>query len=145
MNVNLEFAHKMLQAYSMRCRPLCQEIRMPQTAFDILMFLANNPEFHTARDIVEIRRIKANLVSVNVDKLVREGYLVRKESPEDRRKTLLECTEKAESVIEKGHQLQAAFWRELFGNIDEESLAVFSHIMRMIGTNLDKMMERQGI
>lgn len=144
MNVNLEFAHKMLQAYSMRCRPLCQEIRMPQTAFDILMFLANNPEFHTARDIVEIRRIKANLVSVNVDKLVREGYLVRKESPEDRRKTLLECTEKAEPVIEKGHQLQAAFWRELFGNIDEESLAVFSHIMRMIGTNLDKMMERQG-
>lgn len=143
MNVNLEFAHKLLQAYSMHCKSLCQEIRMPQTAFDILMFLANNPEFHTARDIVEIRKIKANLVSVNVDKLVREGYLVRKESPEDRRKTLLECTEKAGPVIEKGHRLQAAFLGELFGNIDEESLAVFYRIMRMVGTNLDKMIERQ--
>ena len=145
MKTRIKIVRHIFQLYSARCKPLCREIGMPQTAFDILMFLANNPEFHTARDIVEIRRIKANLVSVNVDKLVREGYLVRKESPEDRRKTLLECTEKAEPVIEKGHQLQAAFWRELFGNIDEESLAVFSHIMRMIGTNLDKMMERQGI
>ena len=42
----------------------------PQTAFDILMFLANNPEYKTARDIVEIRKIKANLVSVNVDRCV---------------------------------------------------------------------------
>ncbi len=38
------------------------------------MFLANNSEYKTARDIVEIRKIKANLVSVNVDKLVNEGY-----------------------------------------------------------------------
>ena len=143
MNISMEFAYKIVQAYSMRCKPLCQEIRMPQTAFDILMFLANNPQFHTARDIVEIRKIKANLVSVNVDKLVREGYLDRRESPEDRRKTLLECTEKAGPVIEKGHQLQAAFLGELFGNIDDESLAVFSRIMKMVGMNLDKMMERQ--
>ena len=33
------------------------------------MFLYNNPEYKTARDIVEIRNIKANLVSVNVEKL----------------------------------------------------------------------------
>lgn len=144
MNVNLEFAHKIVQAYSLRCKPLCQEIRMPQTAFDILMFLANNPEFHTARDIVEIRKIKANLVSVNVDKLVREGYLDRRESREDRRKTLLECTEKAGPVIEKGRQMQDAFLRELFGNIDEASLEVFFRTIKTIGTNLDKMMERQG-
>ena len=41
------------------------------------MFLANNPEYTTARDIVEVRKIKANLVSINVDKLVGEGYLRR--------------------------------------------------------------------
>ena len=56
------------------------------------MFLANNPEYKTARDIVEIRKIKANLVSVNVDKLVNEGYLERKPVENDRRKTELVCT-----------------------------------------------------
>jgi DNA-binding MarR family transcriptional regulator len=46
-----------------------------KVAFDILLFLANNPEYKTASDIVEYRGIKANLVSVNVDKLVHDRYL----------------------------------------------------------------------
>ena len=64
------FARDLIEAYSERCKPLCKEIQMPQTAFDILMFLANNPDCNTARDIVEIRGLKANLVSMNVEKLI---------------------------------------------------------------------------
>ena len=74
MNPTIEISFKTAQAYSAMCKPLCQELKLPQTAFDILMFLANNPDCTTARDIVEIRKIKANLVSVNVDRLVQEGY-----------------------------------------------------------------------
>ena len=77
MNLKIEFARKMALAYTAVCRPLCQEMKLPQTAFDILMFLYNNPEYKTARDIVEIRNIKANLVSVNVEKLVQDGYIER--------------------------------------------------------------------
>ncbi len=77
MNPTIEISFKTAQAYSAMCKPLCQELKLPQTAFDILMFLANNPDCTTARDIVEIRKIKANLVSVNVDRLVQEGYLAR--------------------------------------------------------------------
>lgn len=73
MNPTIEISFKTAQAYNAMCKPLCQELKLPQTAFDILMFLANNPDCTTARDIVEIRKIKANLVSVNVDRLVQEG------------------------------------------------------------------------
>lgn len=72
MNTDIEFVQKFNLAYNAMCKPLCQQLKLPQTAFDILMFFGNNPEYHTASDVVEIRRIKANLVSVNVDKLVRE-------------------------------------------------------------------------
>ena len=75
LNPSVEFANKTGLAYSAVCKPLCQKLHLPQTAFDILMFLANNPNYTTARDIVEVRHIKANLVSVNVDKLVQEGFL----------------------------------------------------------------------
>ena len=78
MNPTIEISFKTAQAYSAMCKPLCQELKLPQTAFDILMFLANNPDCTTARDIVEIRKIKAHLVSVNVDRLVQEGYLERR-------------------------------------------------------------------
>mgnify|MGYP000507866616 FL=1 len=73
MNPTIEISFKTAQAYNAMCKPLCQELKLPQTAFDILMFLYNNPEYKTARDIVEIRNIKANLVSVNVEKLVQDG------------------------------------------------------------------------
>ena len=72
MNPSLEFSHKLITAYGIMCKPLCRELKLPQTAFDILMFLANNPEYKTAGEIVEYRKIKANLVSVNVDKRLRE-------------------------------------------------------------------------
>ena len=75
MNLSMEFSRKVSLAYGEACKPLCRELNLPQTAFDILLFLANNPAYSTAADIVEIRKIKANLVSVNVDKLVRDGYL----------------------------------------------------------------------
>ena len=78
VNPNMEFAIKTAQAYNAVCKPLCQELKLPQTAFDILMFLANNPDRRTASDIVEFRHIKANLVSMNVDRLVKEGYLERR-------------------------------------------------------------------
>ena len=97
LNPSVEFANKTGLAYSAVCKPLCQKLHLPQTAFDILMFLANNPNYTTARDIVEVRHIKANLVSVNVDKLVQEGFLERRPVLGDRRKTELACTEKAQS------------------------------------------------
>ena len=67
-----------------------------KVAFDILLFLVNNPEYKTASDIVGYRGIKANLISVNVDKLVRDRYLKKKNVKSDRRKTMLICTDKAQ-------------------------------------------------
>ena len=56
MNTGIAFARKMSAAYTAVCKPLCQSLHLPQTAFDILMFLGNNPEYSTARDIVEVRQ-----------------------------------------------------------------------------------------
>ena len=113
---------------------------MPQTAFDILLFLANNPLYNTARDIVEIRKIKANLVSINVDKLVQEGFLERQSIANDRRKTKLICTEKAQPIIDKGHKLQD-FFEKLFENIDENSRIIFNKTIENIEVNLDNLMK----
>ena len=90
MNLIAATTRKFLLAYNTVCKPFCRELGLPQTSFDILMFLGNNPEHNTASDIVEIRNIKANLISVNVDRLVRDGYLTRHAVKGDRRKVELE-------------------------------------------------------
>ena len=141
MNPNLEFVQKFSLAYSAMCKPLCRELGLPQTAFDILMFLANNPAYQTASDIVEVRHIKANLVSVNVDRLVKEGYLMRQAVEHDRRKTKLLCTPQAKPVIAQGKRLQQSFFEELFGDIDEEMRETFFSTLRLIEENLDRMLK----
>lgn len=139
--MNIEFARKMSVAYSNCCKSLCKEIGLPQTAFDILLFLGNNPDYRTASEIVEIRKIKANLVSVNVDKLVSDGYLERRSVAGDRRKTELICTGKAQPIIERGQQLQEAFKKQLLGDLDEKEQKLLDMLMAKIDHSLDRMLE----
>lgn len=141
MNFSIAISRKIALAYSAVCKPLCRQLELPQTAFDILMFLGNNPDYKTASEIVEIRHIKANLVSVNVDQLVREGYLTRRGVEGDRRKTELLCTEKAQPIIARGRQLQNAFSERLFAGMDEEARRAFSEAMHLIEHNLNELLE----
>mgnify|MGYP002728256302 FL=1 len=143
MYFNIEFANKMAHAYSVMCKPLCQKMKLPQTAFDILMFLSNNPQYKTARDIVEVRKLKANLVSINVDKLVKEGYLERREVAGDRRKTELVCTSQADSIVEKGRLVQKTFKDALFNNMDDSMKDVLFKGMEIMEDNLNRILEDQ--
>ena len=144
MNPTIEISFKTAQAYNAMCKPLCQELKLPQTAFDILMFLANNPDCTTARDIVEIRKIKANLVSVNVDRLVQEGYLERRAVAGDRRKTQLLCTGKADPIIRRGRAVQNAFFKRLLDHVEPADQEVFFRTMELIGKNLDDILKENA-
>ena len=141
MNMSMEFSRKLALAYTAICKPLCQTLKLPQTAFDILLFLANNSAYQTAADIVEVRKIKANLVSVNVDKLVRDGYLTREPMPGDRRKTRLLCTEKAQPIILQGRQLQSAFLQRLFAHTDQQMQDAFLKTISIMDKNLNELLE----
>ena len=88
-------ANKMTQAYHIMLTPLCKETGLPPLAMDILLFLANNPEHNTAKDICRMRGHKSGIVSVHVERLVNDGLLERQEMPGDRRQTRLVCTEQA--------------------------------------------------
>lgn len=134
---SLEFSQKLYQAYQLTCHPLCQAYHLPQTALDILLFLANNTEYHTARDIVEVRKLKANLVSVNIARLVEDGYLTRSPIPGDRRKVNLSLTEQAMPVAAQGQALQQSFFAALFQGVSPEDQATFHHVLDAMAQNLD--------
>lgn len=135
-----------LEAYEIYCKPICRELGMPQMAFDILMFLANNPEFFTAKDISRFRGFKENIVSVNVNKLVSEGYLERCSVEEDRRKVRLVCTEKAGNIIERGRKAQESFQAIMTEGLGAEERAVFQHCMCTMASNAERLIsQHRGI
>ena len=131
-------AKRFMDAYSAAMQPLSREFAIPQTAAEILLFLANNPENRTAKDICTMRRLKPGIVSLHVDTLVTLGFLERKSVPGDRHKLHLEPTEKASSIIARGRQMQERFAQTLAQGLSPEELSCFARCMETISQNLER-------
>lgn len=138
----LSLSRSMESAYSSICQPVLSRFGISKTSFDILMFLANNPEHFTANEISSMRNIKPNVVSLHVDKLVHDGYLERQHVQGDRRKIRLICTEKASEIIEEGHSLQRAFFSNLMSGLSEEDLQNFLHFIHVVTQNVTALQEK---
>ena len=137
----VELTKKFMAAYKAAQKKVCKAWNVPEVSLDILLFLANNPEYTTARDIVEVRNIKANLVSQHVDRLVREGYLSRSEVQGDRRKRGLSLTGKAVPIVEAGRKMQTDFFDTMFYGVSEEEKRIFFAIMETMSQNMDKILK----
>ena len=136
---NMVALHGIMQAYTDWCKPLCRELGLPQMAFDVLMFLSVNPELCTAREISRHQGYKENILSVNVNKLVSEGYLERRSVEGDRRKVRLALTDKAQPVIARGNHTQAEFAARMQEGIAPQELATLTKCLNVAGENARKI------
>lgn len=137
-------ANKLIEAYQTVLQPLCRETGMPPMALDILMFFANNPEYGTARDLCQCRGLKPGIVSVHIDRLVKEGLLQRQAVPGDRRKQQLVCTETAQPVIEKGRALQREFAAQILSGLSEDDIEAFRRTLGLLDGNIERI-RKHGI
>lgn len=131
-------AKRFMDAYEAAMQPLSRAFSIPQTAAEILLFLANNPENSTAKDICALRRFKPGIVSLHVDTLVTLGLLERRAVPGDRRKLRLVPTEKAQPIIARGRAMQESFAQTLARGLNEDELATFARCMETISQNLER-------
>ena len=132
-------ARQLLEGYAAAMQPLCRREGLAPNGVDILLFLAKNPGLDTARDICTYRGLKPGIVSFHVEKLVQEGYLLRQPAPEDRRKCRLVCTRRAEPVVQRGRQVQEAFFRRMTAGLDPQDLAAFRRCLEGFQRNLSQM------
>lgn len=134
-------ARKIMYAYNKLCEPLLEKYDIPQVSFDILMFLNNNSQYCTAREISEIRNIKKNLVSVHVEKLCQCGLIERSEISGDRRKVCLSLTEKSSDIIREGKEVQRRFFVSLTKDIGHDELEIFNSVLKKTVLNAENMIE----
>ena len=131
-------------AYNAALRPLCQRLELPQTAMDILLFLANNPGMDTASEICTYRHLKPAIVSFHIDNLVQSGLLQRRSAPEDRRKLHLTCTEQAAPMIAQGRAIQEEFSRQLTQGLSPEQLETLGTCLSVIEQNIARLSRQRG-
>ena len=136
MNPNIEFSIKTAQAYNAVCKPLCQELGLSQTALDILLFLANNPDYKTARDIVELRGLTKSHVCQSVDGLTRRGWLSGVQDGQDRRRVHLSLLPAAQTAVAAAQAVQRDFFVRLYRGVSQEERETLERVQEKMLSNL---------
>lgn len=134
-------ACKFTKAYQKAIQPIAKKYNLLPMAFDIMMFLHNNPDHNNAKDITKLRGFKPGIVSFHIDNLVNEGYLVREISEDDRRKITLIITSKSEKLIKDGVKIQQKFSEKLVDGISNEELEVFRRCIDKFDKNVESIIK----
>lgn len=116
---------------------VCIKHGITRMELDILLFLANNPCYDTATDIVEVRYLAKSQVSVSIKLLEDRGYL-RKEYAKENKKTahLIVC-EDARAVLDDGRAAQERFFAVLFQGFTVEDIAQMRQYTDRVRNNID--------
>jgi len=112
---------------------VCEAYGLTRMEMDILLFLANNPAFDTARDIVERKQFTKSHVSASVAELEQRGYL-RGEFREGNRKTVhLALCPGAVPAVRAGQAAQREVLTAMFmGFTEEERMRMGQTISRIV-------------
>ena len=136
-----DHARGLRKHYARMLEPVCREWTLTRNELDVMLFLANNPGFDRAADIVERRGIAKSHVSLAVARLKRDGFLERVSDPQDHRAARLALTEKGRKAARAGQQAQRIFFEALYTGISREERELLRKILCKIMENAAEMEE----
>ena len=122
--------------YTKKILEVASKYNMNKVEVDILLFLNNNPQYDTAKDIVEVRGIAKSYVSKSIDKLVEKKLLSLNVDKKDRRIVHLKVESSANTVIKEALEAQKKYVDTIYNGISKEEKDVLKSIMDKIIKNI---------
>lgn len=135
--------NKKVALYNKMKSQICKKYKIAQTSFDILLFLYNNRDVRTAEKICRLRAIKPAIVSVEIDKLIKAGYVTREVDSSDRRRQLLTLTDLVETIANDGKKMQQYFNDILFEGLTVEESKTYLKVLDKMLININNC-EKEG-
>ena len=115
--------------------PVLERTGITMREVHVLLFLANNPDYDTARDITVLRGISKSQVSQAVDLLSAEGFLIRTPDARDRRIVHLSISPEGWPLAKECQRIQDFCTDQLVRDLSEEETAILRALFdRMIDT-----------
>ena len=102
----------------------------------ILIFLHNNPDFNTARDIVELRGLSKSNVSTALEALRLHQYLTVRPDPDSRRVRRIFLREEKRDVVEALARRQQETLGRLTDGFSPEELAEMQRFLDRMEENI---------
>ncbi len=137
----LLFSKQFERFYEHRFTPLLERTGLSMREVHVLLFLANNPGYDTARDVAEYRGLAKSQVSQAVDLLAAQGLLRRTPDGGDRRVVRLTLTEAGQPLAREAQAIQALCGRRLLAGLSPEDEARFHRLLETVLENGAHLME----
>lgn len=125
-----------LHLYDRRIEEAAHRLGLTKPEADVLLFLANNPQHNTARDVVQYRGFSKTYVSRSVESLTRRGLMTTVQSAADRRVQYLHLTERASLPVQMLRQTQKEFFHFLTEEMTDEEWAMLERIFSQVNRKL---------
>ncbi len=128
----IDFIASFSELYERRMAPISTSFDLTAMELAILLFLANNPEYNTAKDIVEKRHLTKSHISISLRDLEERGFIRKEHRGGNNRTFHLVLLPPSDNVIREGQKAQTEFLSSVtagFSAMDTESLQ--SYVDRM--------------
>ena len=112
---------------------------------NVLLFLANNPDYDTARDAAVLRGLSKSQISQAVELLAAEGLLARTPDGNDRRVVHLSITETGLPLAREAQAIQNACGQRLLEGFTPEEITLFHQLLDRVLDNGDALTEEVSL
>lgn len=117
---------------------------MTQFEVDVLGFIYFYPEYDTAKQISELRRLPKANVSVAVDRLTKKGYLYDERDVNDRRVIHLKITDDARDAISSITKEYDQFLDTLFSGFTEKEKETWQLLEKKMSVNIENALRKKA-
>jgi len=130
----LQFFQQFGKFYAYQFTLLLEQTGLTMREIHVLLFLANNPDYDTARDVTLYRGMSKSQVSQAVELLCTEGLLQRTPDESDRRMVHLSITREGRPLAQECQALQERCGARLLDGLTPEQVR---QLQELLDTVLD--------
>ena len=108
------------------------------------MFLYHNPKYHTAADIVRIRKSTKSHVSTALKVLEEKGFIEKETAADNKKHVNLLLTDSANELIQDGIRVQKQFAKDMLRGLTKEEIALCKQVFQKICDNAERCIKEKG-
>lgn len=121
---------------------LGEKYNLTQNEVEVLIFLYNNPELNTSKDIVKYRWTSKSLVCKSVRSLLDNEYLDPAADYDDGRVMRLIMPEKTREIAKDLAEKEKEFYDLIFAGISDKEMAAIRAFAERLDVNLEEFIKK---
>ena len=137
-NNMLLFVYRFKNFYTSSFKPLCEKHDLSQMEVDVLLFLINNPEYNTARDICNMRGIAKSNVSAAMRRLERRGLIFRRDDRKNLKIHRIFLSDNHKELFQELSECQQSCFSVMLRGIEPEQMEQMKRFFELCDGNIKK-------